>query len=156
MKAIVTKKITLITCLVVTLIVLAIFTTVLTIWYVCYPVRTIFPWVSTEVKDALPYSATDVRHFGYDTWEDYFYILKAKITKKEFDEYRKKLVFVPLSEEMRKRANWSFIVLGYDNSDWWDPSPSLDETYYDPTTPDSQIRMMKYEKGYVYVLNWSD
>jgi len=106
-----------------------------------------------RAKRALPSSATDIRECKPSIFwvhPDFWYLLKAKITPEEFEAYRTKLKFVPIPEEAKKEIHWT----GWDDlvDEWWDPSPTSDGAFYDPSTQGSHRATMKYEKGYLYYM----
>ena len=104
-------------------------------------------------RRALPSTATDVHEHNWDTYvRDYCYILKAKITPEEFEVYRKKLKLVPIPENKKEEVDWQ----AWDNfGDWWDPSATVEGTFYNPTMTGSQHAFTKHENGYVYYLEYA-
>ncbi len=106
-----------------------------------------------RARRALPSSATDIRECKPSIFwvhPDFWYLLKAKITPEELEAYRTKLKFVPIPEEAKKEIHWT----GWDDlvDEWWDPLPTSDGAFYDPSTQGSHRATMKYENGYLYYM----
>ena len=82
---------------------------------------------------------------------DYFWLVKAKITEDEFREYVATLELVPY--EGVKTIGMTAQNQWYGHAgcgDWWDPTESMSNTYYDSTMTGSGCALSKYENGYVY------
>ena len=107
-------------------------------------------------RKALPSTATDIHEYNWNARialfpGDSVYFFKAKITPEEFEVYRIKLKFVPIPETMKEEALWmNYNIAKEGDIEWWDPLPTTEATFHDPTTTGSQRHVIKYEKGYVY------
>jgi len=104
----------------------------------------------------LPSSATDIhvcKPSIFWVHPNFWYLLKAKITHEEFEIYRKRLKFIPITEDEKKEIHWT----GWDDfvDEWWDPLPTSDGSFYDPSTQGSHRATMKYENGYLYYMETS-
>ena len=105
-------------------------------------------------RAALPSTATEVNEFRSDyagITMDYFWLVKAKITEDEFREYVATLELVPY--EGVKTIGMTAQNQWYGHAgcgDWWDPTESMSNTYYDSTMTGSGCALSKYENGYVY------
>jgi len=103
---------------------------------------------------ALPSSATEVNEFQSNysgATTDYFWLVKAKITEDEFQEYVATLGLVPyegVNGLGRLPQNpWQ----GHSRcGNWWDPTESMSNTYYDGTMTGSGCALSKHENGYAY------
>lgn len=105
----------------------------------------------TTARKMLPKSANEVMEFRQDYLgftADYWYALKAKISKQEFKIYSEKMKFIIIPEDKKERF---YIAMSHEGiGDWWDPNEDSEVLYYDPTMIGSGQAIMKYEKGYLY------
>lgn len=98
-------------------------------------------------RKMLPSSATNIHEYNWQSSfpPDYCYFLKAKISEKEFIEYRNKMGFLKYRDAIE--IDWS----GFnDIGNWWNPSKTCDSVYYDPTKKGSGKAYIKYENGSLY------
>ena len=106
-----------------------------------------------SARRALPWSAEDVHAYGSaysGATMDYFYLLKARIDARQFEDYIVRMNLVPLGEIEERRS--SHYVWGgfHAASGWWHPTESMSNTYHDPSTRGSMVVLAKYENGYLY------
>ncbi len=122
-------------------------------------------------RTALPWSASEIHDYG-ESWAipaDHTYFLRARVTRQEFDAYVAKLglkLYKPEqpSQTENPTGSGSFdpnkMLETPDWGDrgaqpkgwldpWWDPSPDLSETYYQPYR--TGCTFAKYERGYLYL-----
>lgn len=98
----------------------------------------------------LPPSTTDIHELkrSIDEWR--LYLLKAKVTQDDFIKFVKDLSAV-------KYHSTDFIYVwrfqaNYPIPEWWDPTNDMSSTFYDPSVNKvSEIRLTKYENGYLYL-----
>jgi hypothetical protein len=91
-----------------------------------------------------------------DSFEDYGHYLKGRMSKEKFDKFIKASEYKKYDGKTGSPIFWD-----WDQNDsgtmepWWDPSPSLDNTYYIIFSEDDFSGVMfKYEDGFVYMKSW--
>ena len=101
----------------------------------------------------LPETATEVNEWAWADGflPDYSYILKAKVTQQEFNEFNLKLGLTPhtptrIYTESDAMLSWN-APPGCDEA-WWDPSPFLDATFVEEGS--DTWSCAKYEDGFLY------
>jgi len=117
---------------------------------------------ASPIRRALPWTAREVHEWQWNepglTGQDYTYLVKARISERQFDAYVDRLDLSPHSpdrdyEHSGFSPNWDPHLPGTDQSPvWWDPSASLDGTYvYDGG---SWWIVAKWENGIVYAVSY--
>jgi hypothetical protein len=101
-------------------------------------------------KRLLPASASDIHELKRSRYDWGLYLLKAKVTQDDFDKFVKDITAV-------KYEKTDFILVwryqaNYPIPEWWDPTNDVNSTFYDPSVKKtSEIRITKYENGYLYL-----
>jgi len=97
---------------------------------------------------ALPRSASEVQEYYVDSGfplYDYEYKMKARMPEEAFPGYVKRMGF--------RRLKGRYGDLWYSGDPpWWDPSPSMSNTYGSVGGDDGNI--VKWENGFVYYISW--
>ena len=120
----------------------------------------------SPLRKALPPAAQDIHEWSWDEGgllaQDYDYVLKAKITQDEFDQYVRDLGLSPHTPTRQYsggfQPDWDLSWLWrLDNNgvrpDWWSPSTDVSGTYvYDGG---SLWTYAKYEDGYLYLVSYN-
>jgi hypothetical protein len=117
-----------------------------------------YPW-KQEAEKRLPTSATEINIFKKTNgWNFNLYLLKAKLSEKDFLEYHKIMNFAPISDDVMQKYDfhpniWNLNVHDTKIPSWWNPSEETNNMYYDPTKIAlDRIYIMKYENGYLFYL----
>jgi len=113
----------------------------------------------SKAQHLLPNTATDVHRQSHSVGggDIFKVIMKARISPKDFEEYRVKMGFIPLPAQVQTELFW----IGESwQEDWWDPTRDTGATYYDPEFGHHYEEgkwlhlvdyiIMKYENGYIY------
>ena len=100
-------------------------------------------------RQALPDTASDIReHRGGVV--DFTYLLRARITEEEFEDYVKRLGLVLKSSGVLQAGiNVGPRERHDDDPDWWSPIWSVDRVY--GIRRDGDVISAKYEGGFVYL-----
>ncbi len=108
-----------------------------------------------KFRRELPRGAEDVHEWIREDGflPDYSYMLKAKLTEKQFREYVERLELTPHSPMRHYTQDaqpWLRWDKGHDaETDWWDPSESLEDTFV--SQRGDIWTYAKYERGYLYL-----
>lgn len=116
---------------------------------------------ASPLRKALPSTAQDIHESaweeGGDTGQDYCYLLRAKITPAEFQQYVNKLNLT-LHTPTRQYSNgfspnWSISCGIGKKPDWWTPLNDSSGTYV--REGNSAWTYAKYENGYIFVVSYN-
>ena len=104
-------------------------------------------------RGRLPASATDIHEWVWADGflPDYSYLLKARITETEFQQFIAQLGLTPHTpdREYSEESHWlSWSAAPGFHGDWWDATPTLDSTYV--SEGHDTWAFAKYENGSLY------
>ena len=106
------------------------------------------------VKSLLPETATEIKEHYEDRGlsGDFIRLLKAKVTKEEFENYALKLKLTEkYSEYLKKDLNHKGFSRGANYPDWWDePEDSID-FYFIKDLNKEFHRRLKWKNGWLYL-----
>jgi hypothetical protein len=116
-----------------------------------------YEMTATPLRKALPPTAQDIHEQswgeGGEIGQDYCYLLKARITPAEFQQYVDRFGLTP-HIATQQYSNWSMINCGTERKpDWWTPSDESGSMY--ARDEDSTWTYAKYENGYIFVVSYS-
>jgi len=107
-----------------------------------------------SARAALPTSAEDIHEFHSSyagVTMDYVYLLKARITENEFQEFVNRMKLSNLEDGRGSRREKSYWGGHADLGEaWWNPTESIAGAYHDNTAKGSLVVLAKYEHGYLY------
>ena len=108
---------------------------------------------TSYVKLMLPKTATEVKEHYQDRGfsGDYTRLIKAKVTKEEYEDYAIRLNLTDkYSDYLKTNTHQSFMRENSNTPEWWDEPKDLNDFYYVRDINKEYERRLKWKDGWLY------
>jgi hypothetical protein len=108
--------------------------------------------IKLGMRTLLPVSTTEFHDYVSVGYAHRIYCAKAQMTFDGFQKYQEYYNYIPLSVEVGEQFSWN--IHGFPA--WWDPTVNNPSVYCTSDSVPKSFRVIKYENGYLYFLDWRE